>query len=140
MSEGLVIALVRRRSASRLACVPAIPVLVILVLAAGHIPDWWTVVECSALLALCLLHVVRPTLLGWAFVLVWFALWAFEVAQVAVRSGYDFQVLPISLVLVPFAFLLVLRPRAEATERFAPVLALLVATVGVTPLFMMWPP
>jgi len=140
MSEGLVISLVRRRSASRLACVPAIPVLAILLFAAGHVPDWWMVLECSALLALCLLHVARPTLLGWAFLLVWFALWAFEVVDLALRSGYDFQILPISLVLVPLAFLLVLRPRAEATERFAPALALLVATVGVTPLFMRSPP
>jgi hypothetical protein len=92
------------------------------------------------LLALCVHHVARPTLLGWTFVLVWFAFWAFEVVELGLRSDYDFQVLPLALVLVPLAFLLALRPRAEATERFAAPLALLVATLGVTPLFMMSPP
>ena len=140
MSEGLLIALVRRRTASRLACIPAIPALAVLLFAAGHIPDWWIILECSVLLTLCVYQVARPALLGWAVLFVWFAFWAFEVIEVAFRSGYDFQVVPLSLVFVPFASLLVLRPRAEVNERFAVPLALLVATVGVTPLFMTWPP
>jgi hypothetical protein len=98
------------------------------------------ILECSVLLALCVHQVARLTLLGWAVLFVWFALWAFEVIELAFRSRYDFQVLPLSLVLVPFAFLLVLRPRAEVNERFAVPLALLVAIIGVTPLFMTWPP
>ena len=97
-------------------------------------------IECSAVFVLCLLHVAWPTLLGWAFVLVWFALWAFETIELALRPGFGFQILPISLVLVPLVFLLVLRPRAEPTERFAPPLASLVAIVGIGPLFWVWPP
>src|SRR5438552_5507644 len=117
MSEGLVIALVRRRRASRLACIPAIPALAVLLFAAGHIPDWWMILECSVLLALGVHQVARPALLGWAVLFVWFAFWAFEVIELAFRSGYHFQVVPLSLVLVPFASLLVLRPRAEVNER-----------------------
>jgi len=140
MSESFIGALVRRRSASRWACVPATLVLAIPVLAAAHVPDRRIVIECSAVFVLCLLHVAWPTLLGWAFVLVWFALWAFETIELALRPGFGFQILPISLVLVPLVFLLVLRPRAEPTERFAPPLASLVAIVGIGPLFWVWPP
>ena len=140
MSGGLISALVRRRSASRLACVPAIFVVAIPIAAAEHVPDRRMVIECAALLALCLLQTAWPTLLGWALVLVWFALWALETIEVALRPGYGFQILPISLVLVPLMFLLVLRPRAEATERFAPALAVLAALAGVAPLFVVWLP
>jgi len=115
-------------------------VLAIPVVAAEHVPDRRMLIECSALFALCLVHTAWPTLLGWAFILVWFALWAVETMEVALRPGYGVQILPMSLVLVPLMFLVVLRPRAEVTERFAPAVAVLAALVGVAPLFVVWPP
>ena len=67
-------ALVRyRQTASRLACLPALAVLAVPLVAARYAPEARMVVECGALFMVCLVQTVRPTLLGWAIVLVWFA-------------------------------------------------------------------
>jgi len=129
-------ALVRyRQTASRLACLPALAVLAVPLVAARYAPEARMVVECGALFMVCLVQTVRPTLLGWAIVLVWFALWSFETVSLALHPGYR-RVLPVALVLVPTMSLLSFRPRAEANERGAWALALLVGLVVVTPLFV----
>ena len=140
MRVALVGALFRRRgTASRLACVPAIVVLAIPFALAGRIPDRRMAIECSALLAICLVQIVWPTLLGWAIALVWFAFSTVETIELGLRPGYGLRPLPIAIVLVPVVFLLVLRPRAEATEPFARACALIAALAGIAPLFVVWP-
>lgn len=129
--------LVRRRgTASRLAAVPALVVLALSTMLGLDGADARMVVECAALFVVCLIQVVRPTLLGWAVLLVWFTFSTIGTISLALRPGYDLHLPPILLLLVPAVALLLFRPRAEVRERGATVIAVLAAVVIVAPLFI----
>ena|ERR1051326_1733384 len=123
--------------ASRLACLPAIAVLAFPLAVAGRqIPDRRMAIETSLLLGVCLIQTTWPTLLGWAIVLIWFALSAVESIELGLRPDFGLQGLPLLIVLLPAFVLVVLRPRVGPSERFAPLVALVVALAVVAPLFV----
>jgi hypothetical protein len=93
-------------------------------------------IETSLLLGVCLIQTTWPTLLGWAIVLIWFALSAVESIELGLRPDFGLQGLPLLIVLLPAFVLVVLRPRVGPSERFAPLVALVVALAVVAPLFV----
>jgi hypothetical protein len=124
----------RRGFSSGLVCLPA--VLVIGVSLAAGLPDRRMTVECSALLVVCLLQVMWPTLLGWTVVFAWFALSTVETISLALRPGFGLQPLPIAVPFVPALLLGLLRPRPDKFARHWPARALLVGLVLVGPRFL----
>jgi hypothetical protein len=126
----------RRGLSSRLACLPALVIFEWMVISAA---DRREAIEGWLLTAICVVQAVRPTLLGWAVVLSWFAFETARAIEVSLRLGYHSWALPsLALVLGIFLVLLVLRPRIEVGERFAQALALLLGLVGTLPLFTVW--
>ena len=139
--RGALRSIVARRggASSRLACLPAILFSGILAFAPA---DRRMAIEGSVLFAVCLVQAAWPTLLGWAVVLSWFALSTVETIELSLRPGYygARALLPLALVLLPFVSLLVFRPRLQSGERFVRAFALLVALIGILPLFTVWSP
>jgi hypothetical protein len=116
----------------RFACLPAVVIFEWMVISAA---DRRVAIEGWLLLAVCLVQTVRPTLLGWALLLNWFALALAGPIELSLR-GYPGSraLLSFMLVLLPFLSLLVLRPRIGVGERFARAFALLIGLVGIVPL------
>jgi len=134
-------ALLRSRPASRLACVPALAVLAVSLspsFATGRLePESRMAAESAALLAVCLIQTVRPTLLGWGIPLAWFSLCTAETIWLGLRPGFGSRApLAIALVLIPAVFLIGFRPRTNASERGALSFAVLAGLVVVAPLFI----
>ncbi len=102
--------------------------------------DRRTAIEGWLLSAICVIHGVRPTLLGWAVVLNLFALATAATIELSLRPGNPASRAWQSLALLPLTVLalLVFRPRIEAGERFACALALLIGFAGMWPLFAVW--
>ena len=124
----------RRRGLSlHLVCLPALAIFEWTVITAA---DRREAIEGWLLLAVCVVQMVRPTLLGWAVLLNFFAFaTADTIVAVSSHPGSPLGTPTLALVLFLFLPLLVLRPRIEVGERFARALALLVGLVGTLPLY-----
>ena len=133
--------LARRSSPSRWGYVPALPALAFFT-ALGRDEGIPTVLYLTALGAVCLLQLFRPTLLGWALLFVLFVL--STVSTLFTAAFYSSHGVPIDrrqyvLLLasggVPSATLLLARPRTQGNERGAVLLALTLAALMIAPLF-----
>lgn len=127
----------RRRGLSlRLACLPSLVIFEWMVITAS---DRRTAIEGWLLLAICVVQMVRPTLLGWAVLFNFFAFTTADtIVAVSLHPAHPWALPTLALVLFLFLSLLVLRPRIEVGERFARALALLVGLVGILPLCRAW--
>ena len=139
---GRLRALVARRAGrARWGYVPALAALAFLTWRGLH--EGVLAVLCLATLAaVCTLQLFRPTLLGWALLLVMFVLSTISILYLA--TFYASRGVPIDrgqyiLFLgcgaVPSATLFLARPRTRGDERGAVLLALTLATLMIAPLF-----
>ena len=133
--------LARRASRARWGYVPALPALAFLTVL-GIDEGIPTVLYLMGLVVVCLLQLVRPTLLGWALLFVLFVL--STVSTLYTAAFYSSHGVPIDrrqyvLLLasggVPSATLLLARPRTQGDERGAVLLALTLAALMIAPLF-----
>jgi hypothetical protein len=141
MTERLRALLARRTGPARWGYVPALPALAVFTTLARE-EGISTMLYLTALGAVCLLQLFRPTLLGWALLFVLFAL--SSVSTVYTALLYTSHGVPIDkrqyILLqacggVPTATLFLSRPRTQGDERGAMFLALILATIMITPLF-----
>ena len=133
--------LARRASPARWGYVPALPAHAVFT-ALGLDEGIPTMLYLTALGAVCLLQLFRPTLLGWALLFVLFVL--STVSTVYTAAFYTSHGVPIDrrqyvLLMacggVPTATLFLARPRTQGDERGATFLALTLAAIVIAPLF-----
>ena len=133
--------LARRASPARWGYVPALPALAFFT-ALGRDEGIPTVLYLTTLGAVCLRQLFFPTLLGWALLFVLFVL--STVSTVYTAAFYTSHGVPIDgrqyvLLLasggIPTATLVLARPRTQADERGAMLLALILAAIVIAPLF-----
>jgi len=133
--------LVRRDGGSRWGYVPALPVLAYFSRLGLH-EGILAALYLMALLVVCAVQLFRPTLLGWALLTVLFVLFTASILVTAdfyVSHGVPIDrgqyILFLACGAVPSATLLLARPRMQAGERGAALLALILASLIVAPLF-----